>query len=785
MSTRTARVTLTRGSTVLDVADGHIDDLSWEHGVSLTSGAVGGADATVTWAQTTPTATAPASPLTPGPNAPTEGTRILIDWTEDGTTHRVFTGAVEESSGSSTEEPKTRCVDGINRLAQVAESRPIAFTMPRNADVGDNALRRRPALFGTWVTQQVMAQAKFYTGVKLDRRAVYYVSHAGSAWPVTDQDHAWAPLGSVSQVHRVGDVGAAPGMVRGDDQPCMEQVYSLGITRTRKHGTWGAWQLTWDMGTRTPTTSHIGEIRVRAHPSVAGPGFQVSWTQTVLTLARVDIDGTVTTLGTYARRASATQPYAMRWSVIARHDGSVTLQADDGRRWDLTGTGVVMSTSGSALCSVRITSPGMIGAVMVSRTDDAGLVSTPVTAQLFRADGPGRSLPGMDWIEPRQAGAILADQADAERGLRGIPAWVWLDQDGVLRNIDWATLAARPVTRTLATRPGGTQSQVDLIGWATPSTGRPLSWLEVAYRRCTSLVRGRMTILLGEGSQQTIDHGDPMAQIIHAESDTTWLHVDLEPRLAGYQQPPHGKNFDREVGTWVGGHLVDVPGETTNGWVGINNVDGWTFDANGIVQGAVRMVDPATVVVDGVVRVASHQLLSTLPNPASVGLPEHRKRQPLPQVRGNGLLHWYRGTSRYALPGGSDAYPDVTHDAGMWVQSATWLGELAAEYAAGLTDPAPVVQVTTPVTPGIKVADKIRVIQHAADGTVASTLEGVVSRIRVASLARDSQENHLVLTRLEVAGSPTRDWTTPASALTPLGGQGQAPLIPSSVPVEA
>lgn len=406
---------------------------SWEHGVSLRAGDVVGASGRVEWAPgegVVPASQVP-HPLRPGWDREA-GAPVSIDVVTDGTPQRVFTGMVASGSGSIADSSATSpLTDFIGRLQSPAHVPPVAYSMPsREYVTEDDAPLRRVGLWGTWITQLVMAQAGWNTSQSVQDSAVWYQSMAGSAWPAPNPDHAVDTLGHLTTVHRLGDPDLAPQVTQGRDVPVMQAVYALGSTIPRRRSSSTSWQLTVDMATDAPTAAHTGRVDIRTLPQSAGAGVRLDWTQTAMRVYRRNTSGTTALLGSVARQSS------MRWSVVVRQDGTLSLHANDRLNVLQASSHGIQLPSGPDAATVRVESEGPVGAVQVTRSDATSIVTQSVSARIHRSTFSNRSLPAFDYVAPRPAMNILNEQADAERGLLGMPLWMWIGTDGRLTNAD-------------------------------------------------------------------------------------------------------------------------------------------------------------------------------------------------------------------------------------------------------------------------------------------------------------------------------------------------------------
>lgn len=767
-----------------------VDHIEWEHGVQNV-GVTGSTDvqglvANIAWAETQTTTGTRPSPYEPRWNA-ANGTRVEVDWVEEGQDPiRVLTGTIDTSNGRSLADPVSRIKDGTARLNRHLDIRPVAFTMPAHPELsGYGGLRRRVQLQGTWVTHQAMTTAGFDPGPWMHHSAVWFQNMCGSAWPVADRRHAFRTLGDLRQAYRLSDNGLPPGGRQGDTQPCMEDVFFFGVTNPRpSHVTTNYWQLTMDMGTCTPDPSHTGELLLRNLDTAAGVAF--TWTPDVVRVSRRDTNGTYTLLATYPRTDGASEAFDCRWSLaIHPTDGTIRVITDNGHLATITGSGVTLPTGPNSRCTIRGKSVGVIGPVMVTRSNSVTIVTQESSGRIYRSDSTGRSLPGFDYVPPLPAGQVLADQADAERGMSGQPIWQWIDADEHLINSDYAYLAAQPIQHLVSNKPTPGQIQLDEILWATEGDVLAPS-VQVVSRRAHPIIRGSADVPLAGGPRDTAAHGETLEAWLHPDPDEAWLDVDLYPLLAGNPYPPPESEYlNRMRKSWVGGE-VTTPGEgddpDTTTWLNTSHITEWSLRADGTVAGAMEMLDPRTVLVTGTFMGGAARSASTMPYQNSEGLREDRKSQPFPQLRGMGKLVFNDHTIEVIVPGVDDRHPPIRHDAGMWAQSNTYCNQIASNIASEVVNPTPRFTVLIELAPQVRPGHKMRVIEHRPTGHVVETT-GVVQRVRGSSDSGQMEVALICTTRTvsrEGAGpATTHEWGINTVAVDEAPEKSTTPVPPA------
>ncbi|WP_130012134.1 hypothetical protein [Serinicoccus sediminis] len=724
---------------------------SWNYGIVLNSGHVAGLDGKVEWGD-------------PGQPSPVAGTwtreaghYFELDCTDHRGTTRVITGRVDDSSGG-TDQPQatSRLTDWTSRLQARLDLRPLGYYMPANPML-TGAIKRKPGLFSWWFTHQALTRAGFYPSQAVQGYSVLYVSMCGSAWPIPDLKHAFAPLGECRQVHRLSDNTVAPTPVPGDECPVTSDVYGLYLTRPTNSVL--PWQLTVDLGTATPAPGETGRVSMRRSSAYAG--LELDWIQDKVRVYRLNVGGTKTLLSEHERARSGV--YRTRWSLVGRPDGTGRLMCEDdtsgNRTWNAVATygehGAEMPT-GSVRMGVKVEAEGRIGAVQVARADSPGHVERITGATILRAPAAysvtERSLIAWGYVAKREAGDILALQANAERGLRGLPLMQWIHSDGRLINADFESLqsgarnpSGQPVESVISTT--DTPTRLHNLWWTEESNG-PWASHTVTYMsmRRSGDNATMPTRLLAQGRQETIERGDDWSIFLKPNEGEIWLEPELRPRLAGHPYGgTEGKYLDRAIGTFLGGSRRDGDGNP-QGWLLASDM-GWTQDANGLVVGALTMLDPETVVMSGTVNTPAGLDMSTMPSENSAGLPEPRKQQPLPQLRGPAKVTEIPSEVTITVSG-NDRHPISTHDCGAWVQRDPHAQYVASEQAEALTDPVRVIKFACSADPWIKPGQVHQVHKVRPDGFT-EIQQGVVVRVEGATWRADMTV-HMAVTDTDV-----------------------------------
>src|SRR5690606_29629708 len=112
-----------------------------------------------------------------------------------------------------------------------------------------------------------------------------------------------------------------------------------------------------------------------------------------------------------------------------------------------------------------------------------------------------------------------------------------------------------------------------------------------------------------------------------------------------------------------------------------------------------------------------------------------RREQPLPQLRGFGLIRSQDVTVSVPVGGVDERHAPYRHDAGLWLQSNTGLTRLASYLHDSLTNPTPVRTAQVQLTGRVRPGEKVVLGERRADGVVVEE-ELVVAQVSASTDGR-------------------------------------------------
>lgn len=356
-------------------------------------------------------------------------------------------------------------------------------------------------------------------------------------------------------------------------------------------------------------------------------------------------------------------------TVIDTHPSmqSVTVSAQV-RHWDV----------GQAVGGIRAQGLSATGAVLTSAEGVAGGLThgawVPVTATL--------DLPtGVVQVRVRAANAVSSPNGYPDR------TWDWRG---------FTTLPAPAIMESLT---------------ATVSARLRYGRVVVKGQGGTIDVRTQSRILLANGQRQTLDTGDDITTFFHPEPGVTWLSggVDVDPQLW------HGVNTPgawRRRGSVYGGYRQNISTEAIQG------LTEEMFDAD------MELLDPHTVLYTGHVDLPSGWEMHTIPNPNDTATSRwNRGSDPLPEVRGRGVVRWRDEETIVDLP---TAGVDLVIEGGQWLMSANQRIDVANQAAARLANPQPILTGLTCSYAPVRCGERVTIrVSHITD----LTIDGVVQAV--------------------------------------------------------
>lgn len=242
---------------------------------------------------------------------------------------------------------------------------------------------------------------------------------------------------------------------------------------------------------------------------------------------------------------------------------------------------------------------------------------------------------------------------------------------------------------------------------ARTSTRAQYGRVVVKAREGRVSVRNVPTFLLWSWSKQTLSVGDGIEEFATPQDGRTWLHVDTD---FGYAGEAGSSDYPRGVGSWVGGHTVRTDNGNANAWVDETH---WPI--------TMEQIDPDTVLITGtVVSLPANMEVVNLAYELSTSVPQRRKDDPLPELRGMGYVTWTDVETIKSLGGNG---PDYIIDMDWYGQSPTRRLQLANEAQARLLNPPPVLDPVAVPLSAIFPGDRVQIVTREVAGL---TIDAVV-----------------------------------------------------------
>ena len=686
--------------------------------------AVGGYTASTGSAKVLPSVEVAENTPTPwGSNTPHPGDPASVSVISGGHEVPVFTGAVDSASGMASETSiDLKLVDASDRLNRAVSLPPLSRIMPPPTTDG-SATPMHVGLVGSYLVDRVLRQCGFYATPPMGERCVLSVPLTGSTLPErgritkSRRDSTWveqpyfsnawhSPLGS--QLYAEYEPELEGRHDSGDLSRPMEIVFSAGNTQKdscRVETVWGngaaiAVGLT-SAKSITVQFTYPTEPGVRKQVFSATTAQLGSWRHVSM---RVEPNGDRTcyiTVRTNYGKELRSPRLALPWWTEHQPMQKVTI---DLRENVLGGVQILFPAKPSRLESYAPT---------------ANLTSAPELSSLW----------GSPAIIQEPAIDLLAKWSEAEC------AAFWLDESGVLQ---WRNRVA--FTNGQVVWEGDSTNDLLDLSWSHDVQGAAnaavVEYKDVAIQRSN---KSRMKVW--EGSGQTMEPGDVMEDIVSPPADEVWIKVDGTPQVlqADWSQ----KAFNKAYGSWVGFTPYDSDGEPAPGGPDV----GYTYD--------VKFLDSQTWKItqrwDGKVPAGINHIRMQAPGEESLVKPQWQG-QNLPLLRAQMRLKM-SDVKFTADVGGPSTSPDLSHDAGWWVQTEAQARSLAYWLAQRMASPLPVVDgVDIVPNPRLQLGDKIRVRDTHRTGLLVT---GVVTEIKQTIAAGEHSMSLRLLVTNVVATKPT------------------------------
>ena len=610
---------------------------------------------------------------------PRDGEPVLVDITVDDAEHwhRKFTGKVVGSSGSVDEIGVSMSIrDDTGWLSKPVSLPAVGARHPSPLDGGK---WMTPGLHPTWVVGSAVRRCGFYATPPMPRSAVVSVPMLGSMWP---------ERGTMTHCQTLVDQGAAD--TTPADLPVMERTW-WGLTpsnvwaRYRPHltgerfaslkNTWGLRlmvgrprdypafvELYWPGDTSIMIQVKKKAIVVETQRGYLSNGYRRVLHSRTRTLTTAQREGRGFQLDIWLHSGG---------KVEIGIDGDFHVYEDPLIRWP---EAMIDADLQEVRVAVRPAAT-RIGGLIVAVTPDRRQLGE--WSRRYRPDVDSWTmLAGTPEVSRKPAIEIIREYAEA------LLANVWIDKDGLLRDVSRGQMDARPSARTL------TLDDVQAPPWRL-DRGSVVSTVDVDFtvptmdhRRTSAGYRSEVW----EGPRDTLEPGQTWEQIIRVPDAEDWIVVDralseLDRSTAG--RVNHGR------GSWIGGTLVappdsdeDVtPGPVPTGWY---STAVWTAGPRQIglrvvynpPAGETRHMEMSTAEIPGMWR--------TFIGRGAI-------------LRARAKQTWADGRLPFPVQTGAvlEEVTPYVHPGGRWIQSeyiaAFYADRLAAQFAAPLASWGPLV----------------------------------------------------------------------------------------------
>lgn len=409
-----------------------------------------------------------------------------------------------------------------------------------------------------------------------------------------------------------------------------------------------------------------------------------------------------------------TDPVQLTCMVAPDHTGSFTLDANYGtgkiRLWINTGRSAVAMLDGVEVCRLTLgagtvvtllvkggawtvknnlgasisgttTLPAGSDLTTVTLTGDANSriagvqVSKPTPASEFQSLSYGvgyyqetAQLTGLMDVLPSTVDRTVIDLLTEISKATLSP--FWFNEQGVLSWYGSDVLRSRAPVQTVTTL-----DDITKLSWTDSRLGMR-STVAVKYK-FPALNRSRYSsVMLWQGSGETMTSGEQKAMFAQEPSDEDWVEIDdFTVSNAGSLTA-----FNQGRGTWIGAYLEDASGA----WTSATGYDSWTLQT---IDDETRLFN----VTVGTLPAGKTLVLGT-PDDATNYFPRMRGIG-MPILRGRARVKWADLYLSSAITGPA-GFPALEHDGGVWsVQTAntTIQTRLADFIAAQVTAPSPTI----------------------------------------------------------------------------------------------
>ena len=589
---------------------------------------------------------------------------------------------VSSSGGTSDRSVSVDFADGYQTLDKTISWEPVAEAMPA-------LLEGNPRRFvGMWtpsITDTILRSCGWYSTPPVQGFSVLSVPAQGTLWA---ERGLVASAGSAAGVGtEFPRFGVTPWGVGAVDASATYNVVSTYSIKSR-----GRMELS-----AMTMTSGSGTGRVSANTGTAGGVVRLTWSDTA-GYVWIGGDGmTMTAVATVPRADGllyATVEYVSDTSVQVILRSGTNTQT-------VTATVPASVTTGTvATCSILADGARSAGYQVAFPGTSGGLASWQANAQIHARVTNMNRLVVRKEAEAASCVELLAQQCEAES------ATYWIDETGVLHWWDMRELEKRGDVASL--------SSADHIGeggftWSH-DTSQVKSRVVVKWRDVAQKISSRSNIEFWRGGGQTIPAGAGTQQeFVNAPDDEVWLMPDVTMGKLGTEDPTE---FNHGNGSWYGA-VISGSGPGMDTWAQATAAWDTTFDP--VTPSSYKLTQTWAGSVEIVQRTPDDEVDS--------GIARIRRNFDLPVFRGKSkVTSTERDTVGVNI--GPTSAPEMSIDAGWWIQSEEQAKYTADYVSARVTVPQPVLSAVDLIPiPGLQIGD---IITIADEDVTRLTFRGIV-----------------------------------------------------------
>lgn len=571
------------------------------------------ATGTIVWAEQPAVTDTAVNPWNAGAGwLPKSGDSVAI-WAGDGQSSRkVFTGVIDETTGTVGEAPQSTIIDSYDRLNMPFSHEPLMRVMPPSVRAADDY--RATGLSHLFYVDKALRTAGFFALPPQEARQILSVPAQSSMWPETGSMTAGTvggPGGTGAWCSTYdGPAGVSVASVLNTYSPTLSYPLSEPVRFSMTAGS--------DHGGNTTMKAYYGQTD---YVELAVAGSRTA-------IARVN-GATVCSLVLGA---------AVRVSLLIKA-GRWTLRSDLGA----TSTGTAANPTTAALDRIIISADaasrvaGFHAVHTSSSTEDLYTNHTPSARyRMGRIDHLGLMDAGPT-IEPTTCADVLDEISKATLTA------MWIDEEGVFQWAPSVGLRVQPTMQTITTL-----DDIRSLTWADSLLG-VRSRVETSYD-LPGINRSRWdNVLWHQGSNETLESGQLKTEFITPGTNTDWVGISPSYLTLGAAggSGPSNSGWGSITGAVLADEDTEVIGDAylTSGLERINvNTYKLTHLARSLPAGK--------------------KLELRYPSTSSTIWPRWLK-QAFPIIRGFGKTEWATQTVSSAVPGPAYA-PVLAHEAGPW-----------------------------------------------------------------------------------------------------------------------